>query len=116
MVALLVSCFLVGIQQLVYAITCKFGKHLAGLLLSFLPSFTFIAKYFLKQYPLIRYWWGCDYMHFVNNPPYFIIYRWILIFLIVVGLFCFFRSQNLKTGIAKAICENILVFPTFSQL
>ena len=36
--ALLISCFLTGIQQLVYAITRRFSKHSAGLLLSFLPS------------------------------------------------------------------------------
>ena len=36
--ALLVSCLLTGIQQLVYAITKQFHKHPAALLFSFMPS------------------------------------------------------------------------------
>ena len=176
--ALIVSCLLTGIQQLVYAVAKRFGKHPAGLLLSFLPSlyywyllcdenyqtggvvallftliFTltgtflksrsarriylfvnipvlywlaggtvilsvvlliwyewrqcrdvahrvsagiaaicfasslpFIAKYLLVQYPLYRYWWGVDYVHFIAHSPFTVCYLWIMILLIVVGV------------------------------
>ena len=181
--ALLVSCFLTGIQQLVYVIIRKFRKYPAGLFLSFLPSlfywylfcdensqtggiiallftlivtlvgtfpkshsrrliylfasipilywlaggtvilsvllliwyewrqncrnsarrvfmtcissitaicFTlslpFIAKHFLEQYPLFRYLWGVDYVHFTGYFPFMISYLWILILLIIAAV------------------------------
>jgi len=175
--AMIVSCFLTGIQQLIYAVIRRFREHRAGLLLSFLPSLyywylfcdensqtggmiallltlistligislksrsarriylfasipalywlaggtvilsvilliwyewrltrfpsslfllisslsplifalslPFIAKYFLVQYTLSRYWWGVDYIHFTSNSPFMIAFLWIIILLIV---------------------------------
>lgn len=194
--ALLLSCFLTGVQQLVFAITRRFQKHAAALFLSFLPSlfywylfcdvnsqtggliallltltfalfgtfpkspfarriylfasipiiywlvggaailsvillvmyewfrsrdvadhvsanlissiaaicFTialpFIAKFFLKQYTLIRYWWGVDYLHFTSYSPYMMIYMWILILLIVTGILFLPEMKKLRTSIA----------------
>ena len=49
-------------------------------------SLPFIAKFFLRQYTLSRFWWGVDYVHFVNFSPSLITWLWALIFIIVVGI------------------------------
>ena len=56
---------------------------LSLLAIGFASVLPLITKYFLKQFPLIRYQWGVDYVHFVNNAPSMILYLWILITLIV---------------------------------
>ena len=58
-------------------------------------SLPFIAKYFFVQYPLSRYFWGVDYVHFVNDSPVMVGYLWIMILLIVTGVFYLI---NRKTG------------------
>ena len=45
----------------------------------------FIAKHFMAQYPLSRYWWGVDYVHFINYSPHMIAYLWLLILLVVAA-------------------------------
>ena len=46
----------------------------------------FLAKNFLVQHTIYRYWWGVDYVHFVNYSPSLIIYLWITILLVVAGV------------------------------
>ncbi|GHV49874.1 hypothetical protein FACS1894181_09700 [Bacteroidia bacterium] len=46
----------------------------------------FVAKYFLAQYPLSRFWWGADYVHFTDYPPYLITCLWGLIILIIITI------------------------------
>ena len=65
-----------GLRRILFAIAA------IGLTIS-LP---FIAKRFLAQYTLIRYWWGVDYLSYVNDSAGTIHYLWLLIFLIVVGV------------------------------
>jgi len=82
-------------------------KCFLGLLaICFTLSLPFISKHFLKQYPLIRYWWGSDYVHFVNNPPYIIHYLWAMIFIIVVGINFLpnlkYQNRKLKPQTAKS--------------
>ena len=60
-------------------------------------SLPFIAKFFLKQFMLIRYWWGVDYIHFVNFSPFKITYLWILIILIVAGIL-FLPDRKTRTA------------------
>ena len=197
--ALLVSCLLTGIQQLVDAIIRQFRKHPAGLILSFLPSLfywylfcdensqtggvvallltlavalvglrfcntararriylfagipvlywlaggvailnavllilyewhsqrrpkpvfltfaavcfaaslPFIAKYFLEQYTLSRYWWGVDYVHFVNYSPFKMVYLWILIVAIVAGIL--FLPERNRTKTARPATSNTVI-------
>ena len=57
-------------------------------------SLPFIAKFFLKQYTLSRYWWGVDYVHFVNYSPVLITLLWALIFLIVAGVVFLPKTSN----------------------
>jgi len=52
----------------------------------FVSSLPFIAKFFISQYTLSRFWWGVDYVHFVLYSPSLITWLWALIFLIVVGM------------------------------
>jgi hypothetical protein len=205
--ALIVSCFLTGIQQLAYAVTQRFRKHPAGLFLSFLPSlfywhllcnvdsriggtiallltllialigtfpksymtrrvYLFVsipvlywiaggaaivsmllligyewylfwiekskkntrlpspvaryllldiaaiclsislpysAKFFLKQYTINRFWWGVDYIHFVNDSPSTIIYIWVLIFVAVAGVVFLPEFKKVRASIAYVI-------------
>ena len=211
--ALLVTCFLTGIQQLVFAITRRFQKHSAALFLSFLPSlfywylfcdvnsqtggliallltlttalmgtlpksssarciylfasipilywlaggavilnvvlllmyewfrcrddarnisakltnristvfaaigFTlampFLAKLFLKQHILSRYWWGVDYIHFTTYSPYLMIFLWILVLLVVTGVLFLPEMKKLRTliaGLVQMIAVLIVVY------
>jgi len=52
----------------------------AILLVIILP---FLAKHFLVQLPLVRYWWGLDYVFFINHSPVNIIYIWFIIFIVI---------------------------------
>jgi hypothetical protein len=47
-------------------------------------SLPFIAKFLLVQYPLSRFWWGVDYLHFTNDTPLMMGYLWILILVIII--------------------------------
>ena len=59
-------------------------------------SLPFITKYFLAQYTLERYWWGPDYVFYVNDSPFAISYSWILTFLIVVGVSFLPKAKSVK--------------------
>ena len=66
---------------------------------SFASILPFIAKFFLIQYPISRFWWGVDYLIFINNSPAFILYLWLMILLVVTGVLFFpkrrvFRNQT----------------------
>jgi hypothetical protein len=45
----------------------------------------FAAKTMLMQYPISRYWWGVDYLHFVGYQPFLIIYLWALIIVTIIA-------------------------------
>ncbi|MDR0232467.1 MAG: DUF6057 family protein [Dysgonamonadaceae bacterium] len=64
--------------------------------IGFTISLPFITKYFLAQYTLERYWWGPDYVFYVNDSPFAISYSWILTFLIVVGVSFLPKAKSVK--------------------
>ncbi|MDR0538560.1 MAG: DUF6057 family protein [Tannerellaceae bacterium] len=57
----------------------------------FAAACPFIAKEMLKQYPLSRYFWGVDYVHFVAFPPFRFICLWLLTLTVVLVGVCFCR-------------------------
>ena len=65
----------------------------------FASSLPFIAKYFLKQYTLSRFWWGVDYVQFVLFSPSLITWLWAMIFLIVVGTVFLPEIKTAKSSI-----------------
>jgi len=54
----------------------------------------FAAKYFVMQYPIVRFVWGVDYVHFTSYFPTRIIYLWILIVIVIVTLPYFPKIAN----------------------
>ena len=66
-------------------------------------SLPYIAKYFLVQYTLERFWWGVDYIRYVTYSPFVICFLWILILLIVIGVIFFPVFKKIRTTIAWAI-------------
>ncbi len=70
-------------------------------------SLPFITKYFLAQYTLERYWWGADYVFYVNDSPILINYLWILTFLIIVGV-SFFpnKKKSAKPKLVSRLFNN----------
>ena len=59
----------------------------------FASCLPFVAKYFLKQYPLSRFWWGVDYLIYIDNSPALILYLWLLILLVIAGVLFFPKRQ-----------------------
>ena len=76
--------------------------------LYFACSLPFIAKHFLKQYPLNRFWWGLDSFRFVN-PPSTIIYVWISIVLIVAWIIFLPEVKKIRTSIVRTIQLFVLL-------
>ena len=76
----------------------------------FAISLPFIAKHFLVQYPLERYWWGVDYVYFTTYSPLMISYLWILILLIVVGVSFLPVIKKIPTPIIWSIQILALLF------
>ena len=72
-------------------------------------SLPFVTKYCAAQYPLSRYWWGVDYLHFTNNSPRMIGYLWILILLIVIAFTFLFPLKTAKAKISR-FSHSIIVF------
>ena len=66
-------------------------------------SLPFIAKYFLVQYTLERFWWGVDYIRYITYSPFVICFLWLLILLIVVGVIFFPVIKKIPSTIAWAI-------------
>jgi hypothetical protein len=47
----------------------------------------YLAKYFLQEYPLYRFWWGVDYIHFVYYSPNTMLFIWLLILLVALAIY-----------------------------
>ena len=78
-----------------------------------------ITKIFLPQYLLYRYWWGVDYVHFVNYSSFFIIYIWLSIILVVLGkefLAKIEAKKNQTTKSARAIQSKYKSLPWLKNL
>jgi len=61
-------------------------KHLIITALSsiiFVLACPFAAKMIIAEYPMYRFIWGVDYIHFVMYPPYIMAFMWILSLLTV---------------------------------
>ncbi|GHT14168.1 hypothetical protein FACS189426_20110 [Bacteroidia bacterium] len=84
----------------------------AALLVTVCP---FIAKFFLQEYPLYRFWWGVDYIHFVYFPPTTMLFLWVLILLVVVAI-CLIPNVKKEKNQRIALLINIIFIGLISFL